>query len=202
MERSHIWAQRSLDEHIRQGLDRGQALYGIVHGGFYEDLRLKSAIFMKKRPFDGFALGGSLGVGPAERHAENAIKVAMDVLPENKPRHLLGIGDMPSIRQAVPLGLDTFDSAFPTRLARHGSAFVDENHPIVNIARAQYARMFDRSVDGTCSCSTCQRFSLAYLHHLHKTHEPVLATYLCIHNLTALHRMMRRLRQDIIDGKI
>jgi queuine tRNA-ribosyltransferase len=202
MKRSHIWADRSLAEHQRLGIHRGQALYGIVHGGFFRDLRAESAQFMADRPFDGFALGGSLGVGPTQHQAREAVEAAMSILPEHKPRHLLGIGDMPSIRSAIPLGLDTFDSAFPTKVARHGTALIDEHSPPVNVGRAPHARIFDKPLDVSCPCSTCRRYSLAYLHHLQKTHEPALATMLSIHNLTALHRMMGRFRQYIIDGRI
>jgi len=202
MERSHIWAERSLKEHQRLGVDRGQALYGIVHGGFFPDLRIRSAQFISQRPFDGFALGGSLGVGPHQQEAKQAVEGAVRVLPEAKPRHLLGIGDLPSLRAAIPMGLDTFDSAFPTKLARHGGALIDEFTPGINVGRAAFTRQFNEPIDRTCPCSTCQRFSLAYLHHLQKAHEPVLATYLAVHNLTAIHRMMKRMRQDIIDGRV
>jgi queuine tRNA-ribosyltransferase len=202
MERSHIWADRSLNEHLRLGTDRGQALYGIIHGGFYSNLRVQSARFAAERPFDGFALGGSLGVGPVEMQARHAVDEALQVLPPHKPRHLLGIGDLPSIRSAIPLGLDTFDSAFPTKVARHGMALIDENLPPINVGRAPFTREFSKPIDESCPCSTCKRFSLAYLHHLQKAHEPVLATMLCVHNLTAIHRMMKRLRQDIKDGRM
>ena len=202
MERSHLWADRSLKEHLKLGTERGQALYGIIHGGFFTDLRIKSAEFMAARPFDGFALGGSLGVGPNEKQAREAVDGALRMLPEGKPRHLLGIGDMPSIWSAIPLGLDTFDSAFPTKVARHGMALIDENTKAINVGRSAYTKAFDLPIDATCSCSTCKRFSLAYLHHLEKAHEPVLATMLGVHNLTALHRMMARSRQAIIDGDL
>ena len=203
MERSHIWADRSLNEHMRLGgEDRGQAIYGIVHGGFYSDLRTQSSKFMSERPYNGFALGGSLGVGPVEREAREAVDMALQILPEHKPRHLLGIGDLPSIRSAIPMGLDTFDSAFPTKVARHGMALIDENTPAINVSRAAFTKMFSKPIDETCPCSTCKRFSLAYLHHLQKAHEPILATMLGIHNLTAINRMMKRMREDIKDGRI
>jgi queuine tRNA-ribosyltransferase len=202
MIRSHAWADRSLQEHQRLGVDRAQALYGIVHGGFFKDLRIQSSKFMAARPFDGFALGGSLGVGPHQIQAREAVDHAIQNLPEQKPRHLLGIGDLPSMKSAIPLGLDTFDSAFPTKVARHGTALIDEFSPSINVGRANYTKQFSESIDATCPCSTCKQYSLAYLHHLQKTHEPLLATLLCVHNLTAIHRMMARMRENIIDNKI
>lgn len=197
------WADRCLREHERLG-ERDQALYGIVHGGFYKDLRRDSARFLRDKPFDGFALGGSLGKGPASGndYSREAMVAALDELPGHKPKHLLGIGDLPSVRAAVPFGIDTFDSSFPTMIGRHGSAIVGFDVPPLRIREARFATMFDKTIDDTCPCETCKTCSLAYLHHLYKSNEPVLGTLLGIHNLTVMHRCFAQMRQEIMDGTL
>ena len=201
LERSNIWAERSLKEHLRIGV-RGQALYGIMHGGFYPELRQKSAEFLAERPFDGFAIGGSLGTGPNNIEAREALKIGLDYLPTDKPRHLLGIGDLPSLASAVHLGIDTFDSSFPTKLGRHGTVLIDEKTPYLYIGKSIHSRTFSRPIDITCSCPICKQYSLAYLHHLFKAHEPIVSTFLSAHNLYATHRLMSTIRNRILDGDL
>lgn len=201
MKRSHLWAERSWREHHRLG-DRGQALYGIVHGGFYPDLRTQSAQFLTSLKFDGYAIGGSLGVGPRQEQAYQAVQSAVNSLPQGAPKHLLGIGDFASIKKGISLGLDTFDSSFPTKLARHGTVIFDEHTPPENVRKAKFELEFGKSIDPSCDCSTCQRYSLGYLHHLCKTHEPVLAQLLCTHNLRATHRFMEKAREQIFANQL
>jgi len=200
------WADRCLSEHERLGgfNTATQALFGIVHGGYFTDLRVRSAKFLAARPFDGFALGGSLGKGPASGNdqARDAIAAALCELPDCKPRHLLGIGDLPSIRAAVPFGIDTFDSSFPTMIGRHGSAICGFDTPLLRIRESKFAAMHSRPVDESCDCETCRSCSLSYLHHLYKCNEPVLATLLAVHNLTAMHRCFATIREEIANDSL
>lgn len=205
MERSHIWAERSWLEfdRLKSTSKTEQGLYGIVHGGFFPDLRKQSAEFLVERNpnFAGFALGGSLGIGPTQDEAKLALATGVDALPVDKPKHLLGIGDINSLRLAIPLGIDTFDSSFPTKLARHGTVVLGDGS-YLTLRKSMHAKRFNEPLDPTCTCSTCTLYSVAYLHHLLKTHEPVLPTLLCIHNLAQIHAMMAQTRQDIIHGRL
>jgi queuine tRNA-ribosyltransferase len=124
----------------------------------------------------------------------------MPHLPSDRPNHLLGIGDTPSIADTIPLGIDTFDSSFPTRAARHGSLLTpDGGH--FNITRAAFREHFGPPVEG-CSCSTCQNYSAAYLHHLFRAYENTAMTLASIHNLHTMVGLMANYRQKIADGEI
>lgn len=205
MTRSHVWAERSWKafDRLKHTSKTEQGLYGIVHGGFFPDLRRQSAEFLVANypDFAGYALGGSLGVGPTQDEAKLALTTGVNALPAHKPKHLLGIGDINSLRLAIPLGIDTFDSSFPTKLARHGTVVLGDG-TYLTLKKSIYATEFNKPLDATCPCETCARYSLAYLHHLLKCHEPVLATLLCVHNLTQIHLMMAQARQDIVDGRL
>mmetsp|Transcript_42135 Transcript_42135/g.65942 ORF Transcript_42135/g.65942 Transcript_42135/m.65942 type:complete len:266 (+) Transcript_42135:117-914(+) len=192
---SHRWEARSLKQHL---LDlREQAMYCVVHGGIDQDLRQVSIDYLSSLPFDGFAIGGSLGKDRDE--LIELLTFVMPRIPQDKPNHLLGIADLESIERAVPLGVDTFDSCYPTRVARHGSAFSSEGN--IKIRQGKY-KSDHRPIEEGCGCSTCQNYSRAYLHHLVKAFEPVAATLLTVHNLTHMNQRLAKIRQGIMDGQI
>ena len=194
--RSHRWEARSLAAHRAD--PRLQAMYGIVHGGISERLRRHSAQHLARMPFDGFAIGGSIGKGVEE--LLNVLRWVCPELPSGRPRHLLGVADEPGILAAVPFGVDTFDSAFPTQLGRHGTALTRREGRL-RIKQRRHAEQLE-PLDPECPCPTCTRYSRAYLHHLYKAKEPVLWTHLSLHNIQHMNLMMARIRQGILDGKI
>lgn len=192
---SHRWEARSLQQHLADL--RQQAMYCVVHGGVDHDLRKLSIDYLSSLPFDGFAVGGSLGKDKDE--LINLLSFVMPRLPQDKPNHLLGIADSESILRAVPHGVDTFDSCYPTRVARHG--YLLSRSGVIRLRQGKYATDH-QAIDEECGCFTCRQHSRAYLHHLLKAHEPVAFQLLTIHNLQYMNDMMAQLRQDILDGKI
>jgi queuine tRNA-ribosyltransferase len=164
LDRTHRWEKRSLDEHLKS--PNAQAIYAVVHGGVDPALRKESAQFLTALPFDGFAIGGSLGKTRPEM--VTMLKEMMPELPTSKPNHLLGIGDLQSLEQCIPLGIDTFDSSYPTRAARHGLLLTKKGG--VNAEQREQASCFGPIEEG-CPCWTCQHFTGAYIHHLFKAHE-------------------------------
>ena len=195
LDRTHRWEKRSLDAH--QANRQGQALYAVVHGGVDLEMRSLSAQFLGQMSFDGYGIGGSVGKDRLEM--KTMIAHTVPQLPEDKPVHLLGIGDIPSIELGVPLGIDTFDSSHPTKCARHGLLFSAEGS--VRIVRSVYATDFT-PVEGGCACYTCCTYSRAYLHHLFKAHELTYYTLASIHNIAFMMRLMATYRAAILDGKI
>jgi queuine tRNA-ribosyltransferase len=192
MERTHRWAERSLAAHTRPD----QALFGIVQGGVNPNLRTESAKFISSLPFPGIAIGG-LSVGEAKAEMHNTLDVVSPLLPENKPRYLMGVGTPEDLINGVARGVDIFDCVLPTRLARHNAAFSPEGR--LNLMNATYARD-RRPIDETCDCYTCQTFTRAYLRHLIVAKELLAGTLLSIHNLRALIRLMETMRTAIQDG--
>jgi len=195
LQRTHRWEKRSLEEHLRH--PAGQAIYAVVHGGVDEELRRQSCRFLADLPFDGYAIGGSVGKNKEEMGS--MLKAAMPRLPEEKPTHLLGIGDLQSLDALIPLGIDTFDSSYPTRAARHGFLLTQEGG--IKAEKAQNATCFGPIEQG-CPCTTCQRFSLAYLHHLFKARELTAYALATVHNLTFMVEKMRKVRQEILENRI
>ena len=204
---THRWAERSVAEFARAsaGSAGPQALYGIVQGGVYEDLRRESAEFTAAQPYFGYAVGGCLGSDAFE--LEGVVGMAMAPLnaatPAPRPVHLLGIGGVRDIWDGVAKGIDTFDCVNPTRLARHGSAYLrpvfaetDGDRDHVNLKNARY-RDDDNPLDPECDCYTCQTFSRSYLHHLIKAGEITATQYLAIHNVAFMNRLMARVRDAI-----
>ena len=189
--RTHRWEVRSLNEHLKS--PEGQAMYAVVHGGVNPILRKISCETLAKHPFDGFAIGGSMGKSKAEMVA--MLASTMPHLPTDKPNHLLGIGDIDSIEMCIPLGIDTFDSSYPTRAARHGMALTRPGP--VKITRAENATDFAPLEEG-CTCPTCKQFSRAYLHHLFKAKELTGLTLATIHNLHFMIDHMARIREQIL----
>lgn len=193
--RTHRWQERSLVTH--QAYQNNQAMYGIVHGGIDPVLRAKSCAILRELPFNGFAIGGSLGRDCTEMtHMLTAMR---SHLPSHYPVHLLGIGDLPSIQQGIPLGIDTFDSAYPTRNARHG-VLLTQSGP-VNITRSEH-RNAHIPVDDRCDCMVCARHTRAYLHHLFKAHELSAYTLATIHNVHFMIDLMRIYREQILNDAV
>jgi queuine tRNA-ribosyltransferase len=192
--RTMRWAERSLG--ARQKAD--MALFGIVQGGMFEDLRLECARELTALPFDGFAAGG-LGVGEEETALRAIGGYTASLLPEDRPRYLMGIGRPEDLVAAVAAGYDLFDCVLPTRNARNGALFTSAGK--MNIRRAEYASD-PRPADEACDCYGCRHFSRAYLRHLHLAGEILAAHLLTLHNLTFYQRLMSRLRAAIREDKL
>jgi queuine tRNA-ribosyltransferase len=192
MQRTHRWAERSLRAHRRSD----QALFGILQGGVDPDLRLESADFISSLPFPGIAIGG-LSVGETKAQMYAILDVVAPVLPENKPRYLMGVGTPEDLIQGIARGIDIFDCVLPTRLARHNAVFSSEGR--LNLMNAVYARDA-RPIDDLCDCYTCRTFTRAYLRHLISAKESLAGTLLSIHNLHTMINLMNTIRAAIIDG--
>jgi queuine tRNA-ribosyltransferase len=193
MERTHRWAERSQAAQSRQD----QALFGIVQGGVFPDLREESARFIASLDFPGNAIGG-LSVGETKPEMHAMIKVVNDVLPQGKPRYLMGVGTPRDLVECIGLGIDIFDCVLPTRLARHNAAMTDNGR--MNMMNAQYAQD-ERPISATCTCYTCQTHSRAYIRHLIQSHEMLSGTLLSIHNIHTLLNLVARIRAAIIAGE-
>jgi queuine tRNA-ribosyltransferase len=190
--RTHAWAARCREAHRRTD----QALFGIVQGGVFPDLREQSARFITSLDFPGHAIGG-LSVGESKEQTYATLDLLDDGLPKDKPRYLMGVGTAQDFVEAVARGVDIFDCVLPTRLARHGAALVKGER--LNLKNAQYAA--DESpIAAGCGCYTCQTFTRAYLRHLLVAGEILGLHLLSIHNLHFLLDLMRRIRASILDG--
>lgn len=192
MELTHRWAVRSLQA---RG-DSPQALFGIVQGACYEDLRRASASFLREQPFDGFAIGG-LAVGETKGEREHFTEFAADLLPRHLPRYLMGVGMPIDLLEAVHRGVDMFDCIIPSAHAQQGTAFTHEG--ILRFRRSVY-KFGDEPVDASCSCYTCANYSRAYLHHLNKANEGLGWHLLTHHNLHFYRELMAEMRDHIIAG--
>lgn len=209
MERTHAWAARSLAEHKRLGAIDGksQALFGIVQGGRHEDLRRESAKAIGAMSagggFDGFGIGGSFD----KEDMYGVVGWVNDILPEGKPRHLLGIGEPADLFGGIENGADTFDCVAPTRLGRNGTLYSSRGTVNINNARfksdmrplGQILGSFDGS-DAPCGCYACSHYSAAYLSHLFRAQEMLAATLASTHNLYFIVNLVKRIRQSIITG--
>jgi queuine tRNA-ribosyltransferase len=193
VDRTAAWAARA---RRAPGLAEGQALFGIVQGGTDVDLRRESAERTVALDFDGNAIGG-LSVGESRAEMLPALAETTALLPVDKPRYLMGVGDPAGIVEAVALGVDMFDCVLPTRLARHGTLLTAEGR--VNLKNARWARS-DEPPDPTCACPTCARWSKGYLRHLLQVNEPTAGRLLTVHNVAWLHGLVRTLRTAILDG--
>ena len=190
LDRTHRWEKRSLDEHLKS--PNGQAIYGIVHGGIDKQLRKKSCKFLSDLPFDGFAIGGSVGKNLSEMI--EMLTFTSSHLQKDKPSHLLGIGDLLSIEKSVPLGIDTFDSSYPTKAARHGVFFTKEKK--IKISSSENKYLFT-PIEKDCSCFTCKHYNRAFLYHLFKANELSYFTLATIHNLHFMVELMKGYREKI-----
>ncbi|MEI6345918.1 MAG: tRNA guanosine(34) transglycosylase Tgt [bacterium] len=194
MARTHRWAERCLKAHKKVTANgTPQALFGIVQGGRHEDLRKESARIIGSMPFDGFGIGGSFD----KEDMGAAVRWVNEFLPENKPRHLLGIGDPVDIFEAVENGCDTFDCVAPTRLGRNGTIYT--KHGRVHIENAQY-REDMRPIEDDCACYACQHYTRAYIAHLFRADEMLAGTLASTHNLHFIVNLVDRMRKGIEDG--
>lgn len=194
--RTHAWAERSLDEVKRLRAvhpDRPyQALFGVLQGANYEDLRKQAAKFMASHDFDGYGIGGAL----EKDQMPTIVRWVNEILPENRPRHLLGISEPDDIFATIEQGVDTFDCVSPTRVARNGSAYTP--HGRINIRGARYVNMFE-PIMHDCACYTCQNYTLAYLCHLLRAKESLAGTLLSIHNEHFIVKLVDDIRTSIVD---
>jgi queuine tRNA-ribosyltransferase len=192
LERTHRWAERCVKAKTRPD----QALFGIIQGGVYPDLRQESARFLSTLDLPGYAIGG-LSVGETKAEMLSILEQVNGWLPENKPRYLMGVGSPQDLVAGVQRGVDIFDCVLPTRLARHHAAMTRSGR--INMANAKYTA--DASpIDDQCTCYTCQKFSKAYIHHLVQAKEILGATLLTIHNIHTLLELMKDIRQSILEG--
>jgi queuine tRNA-ribosyltransferase len=192
MELTHRWAQRSLDE---RG-DSPQALFGIVQGARFTDLRIESARAITQLPFDGYAIGG-LAVGESAAQREDCTATVSELLPADKPRYLMGVGTTRDLLEAVHRGVDMFDCILPTALAKQGVAFTSVGRR--DLRRAAYRGM-EGPIDPACGCHTCRTYSIAYLLHLHRVREPQGWQLLGAHNIHFYLQLMRTMRRHILEG--
>ena len=199
MERTHRWAQSCFDAHQSSptGAAAGQALFGIVQGGTFPDLRDESASAISAIPFHGYAVGG-LAVGENKEDLYRFTGQVTELLPQDKPRYLMGVGSPEDLVEGVARGIDMFDCALPTRVARNGSLFTPEGR--VDVAKARYAEQ-QGPLDETCDCYTCRNYSAAYLRHLFRAKELLGLRLASIHNLRFVLALMERIRASILEDR-
>jgi queuine tRNA-ribosyltransferase len=191
--RTHRWAERCLQAKSRPD----QALFGIVQGGIFPDLRERSAEFLTSLDFPGYSIGG-LSVGESKEDMLAVIEVVTAILPESKPRYLMGVGTPYDLIEGIRRGIDMFDCVLPTRLARHHAAQTLQGR--MNLSKAEYAR--DHSpIDSDCGCYTCTNFSRSYLRHLIIAKEMLASTLISIHNIFTLTTLARTLRKSILEQR-
>lgn len=191
LERTHRWAKRSLEHHKKTISKIG--LFGIVQGGRSEVLRKESAEIIGGMDFDGFGIGGSF----AKEDMNTAVRWVNEILPPEKPRHLLGIGEPEDLFAGVESGVDLFDCVAPTRIARNGGMYTSRGK--INLLNAKFIRDFGRP-DEDCACYTCQNYSRAYLAHLFRADEMLGATLVSIHNLYFIVHLVDNMREAIRSG--
>lgn len=198
MERTHRWAKRSIMAH-KQNYEalKKQGLYGVVQGGRHLDLRKESAQVLSAMDFDGFGIGGSF----SKADLGEALRVVNEVLPEDKPRHLLGIGEPEDIVEGVRLGCDTFDCVAPTRIARTGTIYelTNEGHRRTNLLNTKYQRDFSKP-DESCDCYVCTHYTKAYLAHLFRSGEMLGPHLASLHNLYYIVNFTKKLRESILSA--
>jgi queuine tRNA-ribosyltransferase len=195
MELSLRWAARSRAEFNR--LENPHALFGIVQGGMYESLRQASAAGLREIGFDGYAVGG-LAVGEPKEERERVLEAIEPLLPNDRPRYLMGVGTPEDLVEAVRRGIDMFDCVMPTRNARNGHLFTSTG--VVRIRNAQY-EADTQPIDPDCTCYTCTNYSRAYLRHLERCNEILGARLATIHNLHYYLDLMRQIREAIAAGR-
>lgn len=198
-QRTHPWAERSLAAHKKLTIERAdkpyQALFGVVQGAQFEDLRRKSSQFLAGLGFDGYGLGGALtkdGLG-------DIVRWMSEELPEDKPRHMLGISEPNDIFTCIENGADTFDCVSPARVGRNGALYLPTGR--INIVNARYKEDF-APLDETCDCYTCQNFSRAYLNHLFRAKELLSNTLATIHNERFIVKLVDQIRENIDAGTL
>ena len=192
LERTNAWAVRARAAHTRPD----QSLFGIVQGGTHGAMRRESALRTVEVGFDGYAIGG-LSVGETREEMIPALAAAIEHLPDDQPRYLMGVGDPASIVEAVNLGVDQFDCVLQTRLGRHGTALTSFGK--MHVKNAKYA-LQDEPLDPECPCWVCARHSRGYIRHLMQAGEPTAARLVSVHNIAWTLDLMRRIRESIASG--
>jgi len=205
MDRTHAWALRSLKRFNDLNHFSEQALFGIIQGGVYKDLREESAKLISSLPFDGIAIGG-VSVGESKKQMRDALDWVLPFLPENKPRHLLGIGAIDDIFESIEKGIDTFDCVIPTRMGRYGFIFVPppegnrKNKFMIDIKKSIFAK--DKSpLSKDCLCSVCKTFERGYVHHLFRVQELLAYRLGSYHNLYFINNLVAKIREAILRGR-
>lgn len=193
MARTHAWAERCLQAKQRED----QALFGIVQGGIFPDLRRESAEFIASLGFPGHAIGG-LSVGETKEEMHRILEVVDPILPQDRPRYLMGVGTPEDLVNSVMRGIDIFDCVLPTRLARHNAAMTRSGR--LNMANAAFTRD-EQPIDPHCGCYTCRNYTRAYVRHLVISREMLAATLLSIHNLHTLIHLAKEMRQAILEQR-
>lgn len=207
MERTHAWATRSLHAHEKlrdayKSLHRPyQALYGSIQGSIFEDLRNTSTRVITGLPFDGFAIGG-VAVGETKDDMKHVLSWVVPHLPDDKPRHLLGVGEIDDVFALIDAGIDTFDCVQATRLARMGHLFVHDAsvHFDMDILKSVHA-CDTHPIDGTCRCYTCTHYSRAYVHHLFHVRELLAYRLATIHNIAFMNQLVGDIRTSLVEGR-
>lgn len=195
LHRTHRWEKRSLDTHLAH--PNNQAMYAVIHGGTNPDLRAMSCNTLTQLPFDGFAIGGSLGKNHQEMF--DLLDFVVPQLPSDKPNHLLGIGDLKSLETVIKRGVDTMDSSHPTRCARHGLLFTKQGGMKI-LHQSNKERFTAPELD--CTCFVCTNYTVAYLHHLFKANEMTGYTLATIHNLHFMMNLMAEYREKILHDEL
>ena len=190
---THRWAQRSLTARA----DSPAAIFAIIQGALFRELRRESVLHLSEMPFDGLAIGG-LAVGESKAEREDTCEFTTDLMPTDRPRYLMGVGTPLDILEAVHRGVDMFDCIIPTQVAQRGGVFTSRGY--LQLRRGVYKFSEDK-LDPDCDCPTCARYSRAYLHHLTKTKETLGWQLLGKHNLYFYHRLMREIRESILGGR-
>ncbi len=193
IDRTHRWAERCKTAWTNRDT---QALFGIVQGGIYDDLRRESANVLSAMDFPGYGIGG-LSVGESKEDMYRVLDTLSPLLPADKPRYLMGVGTIEDLVNGVARGVDIFDCVLPTRVARHGAALTATGQ--VNMRNAEHIRS-TMPLDPDCDCYACQNFSRAYIRHLTKGKEIVASILLSIHNLRTLVRLVEEMRATILEG--
>ena len=194
VDRTLRWAQRSLDANKNKDT---QGLFGIVQGGEFDDLRKYCAEELVKMPFDGYSIGGT-SVGEPKEIQNKALDIVCPILPEDKPRYLMGVGSPGAILDAIERGVDMFDCVLPTRIARHGTAMT--SHGRVIIKNKEYERDFT-PLDDNCDCYCCKNYTKAYLRHLFKANEMLGHRLMSIHNIQFLVNLTTKAREAIKEDR-
>lgn len=192
LEKTHKWAEICLK--VKKS---SQTLYGIVQGGRFKDLRIKSARFISSLPFDGFGIGGEFGND--KRKMVKMIEWVNSELPEDKPRHLLGIGYLEDILPVIKSGVDTFDCIVPTRFGRHGIAFVSDGK--LDLNKSAFLKE-NKPLDKKCGCEVCQKYTRSYICHLMKAKEISALSLITFHNLFFFNSYIEKIRNEIKSGRI
>ncbi len=193
LDRTHRWAKQSLEHHKKSKNSETQALFGIVQGGRSEKLRKESAEFIGALDFDGFGIGGSF----EKEDMEKAVKWVNNILPKDKPKHLLGIGEPLDLFMAVEKGCDLFDCVAPTRIGRNGGVYTKDGKK--NLFNTEF-REDTKSIDDGCECYTCKNFTRGYVAHLFHAKEMLAGVLASIHNIYFITHMVSKMREEILNG--